>query len=61
MRSWPPFNSYTLTATSVASMGQKGREYIVENFSRALTAEKYVKVLETTCEKKLNVRYGRTV
>jgi colanic acid biosynthesis glycosyl transferase WcaI len=27
------------------SMGQKGREYIVKNFSRANTAEKYIKVL----------------
>ena len=33
------------------SMGQKGREYIVENFSRALTAQKYVKVLETLVRK----------
>ena len=29
------------------SMGQKGREYIVGNFSRARTAHKYIKVLET--------------
>jgi len=29
------------------AMGQKGREYIVKNFSRASTAEKYLRVLET--------------
>ena len=29
-----------------AAMGQKGREFIVKNFSRAHTAEKYVTVLE---------------
>jgi len=29
------------------SMGQKGREYIVKSFSRASTAEKYIKVLNT--------------
>jgi len=28
-----------------ATMGQKGREYIVDNFSRAHTAEKYIEVL----------------
>jgi glycosyltransferase involved in cell wall biosynthesis len=28
------------------SMGQKGREYITKNFSRARTAEKYIEVLE---------------
>jgi len=28
-------------------MGQKGREYIVKNFSRASTAEKYLKILNT--------------
>jgi glycosyltransferase involved in cell wall biosynthesis len=28
------------------SMGQKGREYIVRNFSRAQTAENYISVLE---------------
>jgi glycosyltransferase involved in cell wall biosynthesis len=26
-------------------LGQKGREYIVQNFSRARTAEKYIEVL----------------
>lgn len=29
------------------AMGQKGREYIVKNFSRASTAQKYLKVLNT--------------
>jgi colanic acid biosynthesis glycosyl transferase WcaI len=29
------------------AMGQKGREYIVKNFSRASTANKYIRVLET--------------
>ncbi len=29
------------------AMGQKGREYIVKNFSRASTADKYIRVLET--------------
>jgi glycosyltransferase involved in cell wall biosynthesis len=29
------------------AMGQKGREYIVKNFSRASTAEKYLKILNT--------------
>ena len=29
------------------AMGQKGREYIVKNFSRASTAKKYIRVLET--------------
>jgi glycosyltransferase involved in cell wall biosynthesis len=33
------------------SMGYKGREYIVENFSRAHTAHKYVNVLETIVRK----------
>lgn len=28
------------------ALGQKGREYIVQNFSRASTAEKYIQVLE---------------
>jgi len=32
-------------------MGQKGREYIVGNFSRARTAHKYIKVLETLVRK----------
>lgn len=29
-----------------SALGQKGREYIVENFSRARTAEKYLEVLQ---------------
>ena len=29
------------------SMGQKGREYILKSFSRASTAEKYIRVLNT--------------
>lgn len=33
------------------TMGQKGREYIVKKFSRASTAEKYIKVLNTTVAK----------
>jgi glycosyltransferase involved in cell wall biosynthesis len=33
------------------AMGQKGREYIVKNFSRASTAEKYLKVLKTLVSK----------
>ena len=32
-------------------MGQKGREYIIENFSRARAAHKYVEVLETLVRK----------
>jgi colanic acid biosynthesis glycosyl transferase WcaI len=28
------------------AMGQKGREYIVQNFSRGSTAEKYIRILE---------------
>lgn len=28
------------------AMGQKGREYIIKNFSRACTADKYIRVLE---------------
>jgi glycosyltransferase involved in cell wall biosynthesis len=30
-----------------SSMGQQGREYIVKNFSRASTAEKYIKALDS--------------
>jgi colanic acid biosynthesis glycosyl transferase WcaI len=30
-----------------AAMGKKGREYILQNFSRSQTAEKYIRVLET--------------
>ena len=30
-----------------SALGQKGRNYIVENFSRRQTAEKYIRVLET--------------
>ncbi|MBZ5688908.1 MAG: glycosyltransferase family 4 protein [Acidobacteriia bacterium] len=33
------------------TMGQKGREYIVKNFSRASTADKYIPVLETVVRK----------
>lgn len=32
-------------------MGQKGREFIVKNFSRASTAQKYLKVLNTIVSK----------
>jgi glycosyltransferase involved in cell wall biosynthesis len=28
------------------TLGQKGRDYIVQNFSRAQTAEKYVQILD---------------
>ena len=28
-------------------LGQKGREYILQNFSRARTAEKYIEVLKS--------------
>ena len=33
------------------AMGQKGREYIVKNFSRASTAEKYIRVLNAIVRK----------
>jgi glycosyltransferase involved in cell wall biosynthesis len=33
------------------AMGQNGREYIVKNFSRAGTAKKYLKVLNTIVSK----------
>ena len=40
-------------------MGRKGRRYIVDNFSRASTAEKYIVVLDKLLEE--SNRQGRTV
>jgi glycosyltransferase involved in cell wall biosynthesis len=34
-----------------AAMGQKGREHILQNFSRRQTAQKYVQILETVISK----------
>jgi glycosyltransferase involved in cell wall biosynthesis len=32
-------------------LGQQGREYILQNFSRGRTAEKYIQVLQRVVEK----------